>query len=76
MSMNNMGKPISEESRTAAYKMLGDIGVKMKVDRYFCVREVAEALERDKPFRAQQVAMKYVDITGSYRLFAELLVDR
>lgn len=76
MSMNNMGKPIGEESRTAAYKMLGNIGVKMKVDRYFCVRETAEALERDKPFRAQQIAMKYVDITGSYRLFAELLVDR
>lgn len=74
MSMNNMGKPIPSEKRETAYKLLEEFGVKFKSERYFCVREVAELLERDKPFEAQKKAMEYVDLTGAYRLFAVLLV--
>ncbi len=74
--MNNMGKPISMQSRQFGMDMLKSIGVKFSSERYFCVREVSELLERDKPFEAQKKAMEYVDLTGAYRLFAELLVNR
>lgn len=74
MSMNNMGKPINEARRHQAYIMLEDMGVKMKVNRYLCVREVANYLERDEPFSARKAALKYIDLTGTYRLLATLLV--
>jgi len=74
MSMNNMGKPISNEKRQKGYELLGEFGVQFKVDRYFCVRSVAEQLERDKPYEAMEEAQKHVDLTGAYRLFAVLLV--
>ena len=76
MSINNMGKPINNLSRQEGVDMLKKIGVKFASERYFCVRAVAEKLERDKPFEAMEKAMEYVDLTGAYRLFAELLVDR
>ena len=76
MSVNNMGKPINNLSRQKGIDMLKEVGVKFASERYFCVRAVAEDLERDKPFEAMEKAMKYVDLTGAYRLFAELLVNR
>jgi hypothetical protein len=30
-------------------------------------------LERDKPYEAQAAGMKFLDLTGTYRLFAVLL---
>lgn len=74
MSMDNMGLPISNEKRQTAYELLGEFGVQFKADRYFCVREVAEQLERDKPYEAMEIAQKHIDLTGAYRLFAVLLV--
>lgn len=73
---NNMGKPISAESRQAGYDMLEKIGVEDAGDRFDCVRTVANKLERDQPHEAMELAMGYIDVTGAYRLFAELLVDR
>ncbi len=72
--LNNMGKPINEESRERASKMLKSIGIENSGDRYNCVREVALYLEKDEPHTAMKKAMGYVDLTGAYRLFAELLI--
>jgi len=75
-AFNNMGKTISTESRQAAYDMLKEIGVNSAGNRFDCVCMVADKLERDKPHEAMEKAMGYVDVTGAYRLFVELLVDR
>jgi len=72
--LNNIGKPISAESRERASKMLKSIGMKNSGDRYNCVRDVALYLEKDEPHTAMKKAMGYVDLTGAYRLFAELLI--
>ncbi len=76
MSVNNMGKPINGDSREAGSAMLKEIGLKSSQDRFECIRKVSEQLERDKPHKAMEIAMEYVDAMGAYRLFAELLVDR
>jgi len=74
MSMNNMGKPISNEKRQEAYELLGEFGVEGSGSRWDCVQMVSEQLERDKPYEAMEIAQKYIDLTGAYRLFAVLLV--
>ena len=75
-SINNIGKPIGAASREAGNVMLKEIGVEDAGDRFDCVRIVAAQLERDKPHEAMEKAMEYIDTTGAYRLFAELLVNR
>lgn len=67
-----MGKPISEHRRQAAYDMCKEVGLNTE-NRYSAVGEVANALERDKPYEAMQLGMKYLDLTGVYRLMAVLL---
>jgi len=38
-----------------------------------CVNAAAEQLQRDQPYEAQAAGMKFLDLTGVYRLFAVLL---
>lgn len=71
--MNNMGKPIPDFRRDAAYEHCKAMGLG-SADAMAAVSETAEQLERDKPYEAQGRAMKYMDITGAYRLFAVLLI--
>jgi len=71
--LNNIGKPINAEHRERANKMLKSIGIAEAGRRYDCVTAVAGALEKDEPHTAMEKAMGYIDLTGSYRLFAELL---
>lgn len=73
MSFNNMGKPIPVSQKELGMKCLIDMGMTDKDKMVDCISTVCEQLERDKPFEAQQMAMKYIDLTGSYRLFAVLL---
>jgi hypothetical protein len=70
---NAMGKPIPESRKQAAYDYAKAMGVESFEERAALVSSMADRLERDKPFEAQQEALKYVDITGAYRLMAVLL---
>lgn len=71
-AMNNMGHPVPKEQRGMAYDHCKQMGLN-SADAMSCVSETAEQLERDKPYEAQGRAMKYLDITGAYRIFAVLL---
>lgn len=73
MSMNNMGKPIPTDRKEAAMEQLREMGLTNKDDQVACISCICEQLERDKPFEAQQMGMKYIDLTGTYRIFAVLL---
>ncbi len=71
---NNMGKPISPFRRQAGYAHARQMG--LSADHALAaVSGVAEQLERDKPYEAMAAGMKYMDLTGTYRLFAVLLVE-
>jgi hypothetical protein len=73
--MNNMGKPIPDYRREEAYRQCKEMGLD-SADAMACVSETAEQLERDKPYEAQGRAMKYIDLTGAYRIFAVLLIHQ
>jgi hypothetical protein len=70
---NAMGKPIPIERKKEAYKHLKAMGVEDTEECFRCIRLVADRLERDDPYGAMEQAMKYVDLTGTYRLMAVLL---
>lgn len=72
---NAMGQPIPLARRQAAYETCQSIGLTDREEMMRCVTGMAEQLERDKPFEAQQIAMQHVDLTGAYRLMAVLLTD-
>jgi hypothetical protein len=38
-----------------------------------CVSSIANQLEHDKPYEAQAAGMRFLDLTGTYRLMAVLL---
>lgn len=68
-----MGKPIPAYRKEAAYQQAKEMGVVSADDRISLVNSVSEHLERDHPYEAQAAAMKYLDLTGAYRLMAVLL---
>lgn len=69
---NKMGKPLSGKARQSAYEHCLKMGLNA-ARAWECVGSVAEQLERDKPYEAQAAGMKFLDLTGTYRLFAVLL---
>lgn len=71
---NQMGKPILMRARAAGYEHCKAMGLS-PARAMECVNAVAEQLSRDKPYEAQAAAMKFIDLTGSYRLFAVLLCE-
>lgn len=72
--LNNMGKPLGESARGEAYKHCQLMGLN-SAKAWACVQAVAEQLERDQPYEAQAAGMKYLDLTGTYRLVAVLLTS-
>jgi hypothetical protein len=70
---NAMGKPIPIHRKRAADQHLKAMGITDVEDRFRCIAMVAARLEHDDPYGAQHDAMKYIDLTGSYRLMAVLL---
>lgn len=68
-----MGKPIPPEARQRGYDECKKMGLESAA-AWSAVNGMAEQLERDKPYEAQSAAMKHVDLTGTYRLMAVLLV--
>ena len=71
---NAMGKPIPNTRKQASYDLLKEFGLSTD-SSLECVSNVSDLLERDKPFEAMEVARKYVDLTGAYRLTATLLTN-
>ena len=65
-----MGKPVPFARRQRAYDAAVSMGVK---DAFSLIDGMAEKLQRDKPYEAMEMAYKYVDLTGAYRLMATLL---
>lgn len=71
---NNMGRPIPSDRRQRAYEHAKQMGLSSD-HALAAVQGVAEQLERDKPYEAMGAGMKYLDLTGTYRLFAVLLTQ-
>ena len=67
-----MGKPLSTAARQKGFEACKDMGLN-SARAWECVNGVVEQLERDKPYEAQAAAMKFIDLTGAYRLMATLL---
>ena len=70
--LNRMGHPLSEAARSAAYADCLAMGLS-SARAWECVQAVAGLLERDKPYEAMGEGTKFLDLTGTYRLFAVLL---
>ena len=68
-----MGQPIDFTVRAEAYKHVVEMGITDKATAMQCVERVAEQLENDEPYAAMAAGMRYLDLTGTYRLFAVLL---
>lgn len=68
-----MGKPVPMYRRTAALAHCRDMGLTDAEDATACIGGVADKLERDQPYEAMAEGMKYLDLTGTYRLMAVLL---
>lgn len=69
---NQMGKPIPATARSEGYSHCKDMGLN-SARAMECVNGVSEQLQRDKPYEAMETGMKFLDLTGTYRLFAVLL---
>jgi hypothetical protein len=69
---NAMGKPIPPAAREIGYTDAKAMGLDTP-RAVECVSATAAALERDKPYEAQAAAMRFLDLTGAYRLMAVLL---
>lgn len=69
---DNMGKPISEARKQAAYEHCLEMGLE-RSRAMECASGMAEQLERDKPYEAQACGMRHLDLTGTYRVMAVLL---
>jgi len=71
----NLGKTVPSYRREEAYRTCReDFGL----DAASATRVVggmADAIERDRPYDAIQAGMHFVDLTGTYRLMAVLLVS-
>lgn len=72
---NAMGKTVPVRRKAEAARHLKEMGLTNSEDIFTCVAMVAGQLERDEPYEAIRHAMKYVDLTGAYRLIAVLLTD-
>jgi hypothetical protein len=74
--LDAMGKPVPLYRRTAALEHCKAMGLTDPEDAWACVGGMSEQLERDQPYEAQAVGMRYLDLTGTYRLMAVLLTTK
>lgn len=67
-----MGKPIPYYRQQAGYEHCKQMG--LDSERSFSVVGImSEKLARDEPHAGMEAALKYLDVTGVYRLMAVLL---
>ena len=63
------GNPVPFFRRQAAFEHAKSMGLDT-AKSYDVVGKVSDAVARDEPYRAMEEAMKFLDLTGSYRLLA------
>lgn len=68
-----IGKPVPLHRCSAALKHCRDMGLTNTEQGMACVSGMAAQLERDEPYEAMAVGMRYLDLIGTYRLMAVLL---
>lgn len=68
-----MGKPVPLHRKTAGLEHCRQMGLTDTEDAWNCVGAMSEKLARDQPYEAMAEGMKYLDLTGTYRLMAVLL---
>lgn len=73
-AMNAMGKPIPPKAREAGYETCKEMGLN-QAQAWECTQAVSEQLERDQPYEAMAKGMQFLDLTGTYRLFAVILAS-
>jgi hypothetical protein len=73
-AFNMMGKPLPYPVLQAGFEHCKQMGLDSARARE-CVDAVSAQLERDKPYEAQAAGMKFLDLTGTYRLFSVLLTE-
>jgi hypothetical protein len=66
------GKTVPTERRSAALNHIRDMGILNSEAAWECIGQMSEAITRDEPYEAMAVGMRYVDLTGVYRLMAVL----
>lgn len=69
---NAMGKPVPLHRRTAALEHCKQMSLGIE-EAWAVVGGMSEQLERDQPYEAQAIGMKYLDLCGTYRVMAVLL---
>lgn len=69
---NAFGKDVPPHRRQAAYEHCKSMGLTDSEDMWTCVNGMAEQIARDEPYEAMKIGMRYVDLTGTYRLIAVL----
>lgn len=70
---NAMGHPIPNFRKQAGYDCCKQMGLNTD-EAWGAVNGMSEALARDMPYEAMAAGMRYIDLTGTYRLMAVLLV--
>lgn len=69
------GKDVPMERRSQALEHIRDIGIINNKDAWDCIGLMSEHIARDQPYEAMAAGMRYVDLTGTYRLMAVLCTD-
>jgi hypothetical protein len=73
--MDAMGRPVPLFRQAAADRHMKQMGVTSAMDRTSCIGAMVDRLQRDDPYNAMGEGMRYVDLTGTYRLMAVLLAE-
>lgn len=68
----NMGKEVPLFRRQAGLEHCKSMGLDTERS-WSCVQQVSEALKRDEPYLAMEAGMRFLDLTGTYRIMAVLL---
>jgi len=67
-----MGKPVPFYRQQAGYEHARQMGCS-EDEAFAVVNAMSLPLEKDQPYDAMEAGMKYLDLTGTYRLLAVLL---
>ena len=72
--MNALGHPVPDYRKHNGYMEGKSMGLS-SARSMECVSSMCEAIRRDMPYEAIQAGMKHLDLTGTYRMLAVLMVS-
>lgn len=70
-----MGHPVPTDRKEAAYSTAKEMGITGFEEASELVGTMAQCIERDHPYEAEKAGMKFLDLTGTYRLMAVLMTE-